>query len=160
MHKLALGLKGILIWTSPRLKNKPCRLLGVGHAVLQKEQRIVFSIQSVPCDYYEWEGFFIIMAISFWLWIFYFTGTLRKWILHKIIMNWYELLLINMDDVLFCELKTSKDRNVFNRPWVSHLQVLIYLPQLEVLGEVDVILEVIWPLWFRQWLSVEELCRV
>lgn len=56
-----------------------------------------------------------IMAISFCLWVFYFTYALRELILHKIIMNWYKLLLINMNDVLFSELETLRDTNTFNR---------------------------------------------
>lgn len=39
----------------------------------------------------------------------YFTDSLRELILQKIIMNWYKLLLINMDDDLFSELEALKD---------------------------------------------------
>lgn len=72
-----------------------------------------------------------IMAISFCLWVFYFTYALRELILHKIIMNWYKLLLININDVLFSELETLRDTNTFNRHnffFFFHSQILHFVP--------------------------------
>lgn len=51
----------------------------------------------------------------FAFWIFYFTYAPRVLILHKIIINWYKLLLINMNYVPFCDLETLRHTNAFSR---------------------------------------------
>lgn len=79
-------------------------------------------------------------------WIFYFTYILRELISHKIIMNWYKLLLINMNDVLFSELETPRDTNALDRhDFIKFFKIqkgcILYL--FLVLGEIDMVHEII-----------------
>jgi len=75
----------------------------------------------------------------------YFTSALRELILHKLIMNRYKLLLINMND-LFSELETPRDTNAFSRHDFSiSFQILksCILCLLLVLGEIYTACEII-----------------
>lgn len=86
----------------------------------------------------------------------YFTLlTLRELILHKIIMNLYKLVLINMNDVLFSKVETMRDTNAFDRHVLVFFnsKVFHFVPIVcswwSLYGAWDYLSQ----LWFQEWFS-------
>lgn len=99
-----------------------------------------------------------IMADSICLWIFYLCTEV---ILHKIIMNWYKLLLINMNYVLFSEQENSEIQMYSIDYYFFNSKVLHFVPIAcswwNLCGTWDYLSQLCFRDWFFQWKNLVHL---